>query len=86
MLVDNDTFDRFPLSAGQARFAPWCRTPQAERNAASGQGKAASGGALRPAGCVAALDRWQASLRGPRLPGGPQSPIKCVIINEHWYR
>ena len=24
MLVDNDSFDRFPLTARQARFAPWC--------------------------------------------------------------
>jgi hypothetical protein len=35
-LPDKDPFDRIPLIARQARFAPWCRSPQAERNAASG--------------------------------------------------
>ncbi len=49
MLVDNDSFDRVPLSARKARFAPWCRAPQAERNVASGQESPASGGVLRPA-------------------------------------
>lgn len=47
MLVDNDSFDQVPLSARQARFAPWCSSPQAYRNATSGQGNPASGGARR---------------------------------------
>ena len=36
-------------------------------------------GALRP------LTDAQASLRGPRLPGGPRSPIEWVFISEPWY-
>jgi hypothetical protein len=55
--VDKGPFDRFPLSAGQAWFAPWRRAPKAGHNAASGQGKPASGGTSRTAGCVAALAR-----------------------------
>ena len=36
--------------------------------------------ALRPL-----LTDAQASRRGPRLPGGPRSPIAWVFINEPWY-
>jgi len=46
-LADKDSFDRFPLPAGQARFAPWRRAPQAERNGRQAvKGKPACGGAL----------------------------------------
>jgi hypothetical protein len=86
MLVDNDSFDRVPLIARQERFAPWCCSPQAERDAASGQGNLASGGARQPSGCVAALARCRDIVaHGPRLPGGLPRSIKWVIISEHWY-
>ena len=44
-------------SAGKARAVPWCRSPQAVRNAAGGRNRPAFGDAYRAAGCVAVLAR-----------------------------
>ena len=51
-------------------------------NAATAQGSPACGGAKRPFGCVAGLDRYAASRCTPLLPEGPLGPIKpCPTKN-----
>ena len=78
------------LTAGKARAAPWCRSPQAVRNAAGGQKRPASGGASRAAGCpvefravLARCARHRAAHRA--YPGGPIRAMKGVIISAPRY-
>jgi hypothetical protein len=88
MLVDNDTFDRTPFTARQARCAPWCCSPQAYRNAyrnaASGQGSPAFGGARRPAGCHQMGHYQQALVLIPRKvpPTGTNGSIEPFADKE----
>jgi hypothetical protein len=84
MLVDNDTFDRAPLTARQARFAPWCLAPQAYCNAASGQGSPAFGGARRPAWCHQMGHYQQALVLIPRKvpPTGTNGSIEPFADKE----
>ncbi len=51
-------------------------------NAATAQANPARGGAKRPFGCVAGLDRYAASRGAPLLPEGPLGPIKPCPTNN----
>ncbi len=74
------------LTAGKAHAAPWCRSPQAVRNAAGGQKRPAFGGASRAAGCVAVLARCARHRAAHRAyPGDPIRAMKGVIISAPRY-
>jgi len=55
------------LSRGSERFEMRCGTSDEKRDAATGQKNPAFGGPERLIGCVAALARYPASRRAPRL-------------------
>ena len=85
MLVDNDSFDRFPLFARQARFAPWCLHHKRDATPRANKGNRPPVGLCGPPGRRGPQGDAPASGKGRNAPGGPQSPIKWVIISEHWY-
>ena len=86
MLVDKDSFDRFPMIARQARFAPWCAHHKRAATPRAVMGNRPSVGFCGPPDALRSLPDAGASRYEPRLPGGPQNPIKWVFISEHWYQ
>ncbi len=94
-VVDNDPFDRVPLSARAARPVdsrwPWCQPttsgPQrGERSKEHGLRWAEMASWVPNGTLGGACPIRKASRCTPRLPRRPFRPIKWVINNDLWYK